>query len=46
LVDEIIASRWGAVKEDGVRDSATSTLMKRAKYKKQEASREMGWMSF
>jgi hypothetical protein len=28
------------------RDSATSPIMKRAKYNKQEASRKMGWMSF
>jgi hypothetical protein len=28
------------------RDSATSLVMKRVKYNKQEASRKMGWMRF
>jgi hypothetical protein len=28
------------------RDSATSLVMKRVKYNKQEASKKMGWMRF
>jgi hypothetical protein len=40
-------ARWKRhVKLDKNWDSATSLVMKRVKYNKQEASKKMGWMRF
>jgi hypothetical protein len=46
FLDFIIEARLQFCKSIAFRDSATSMVMKRAKYNKQSASRKMGWMSF
>jgi hypothetical protein len=46
LIKLSIAGHGRFVKADVSRDFATSLIMKRAKYNKQNASRKMGWMSF
>jgi hypothetical protein len=43
---KILLCRHAFVYRETMGDSATSPIMKREKYNKQEASRKMSWMSF